>query len=263
MEVSNNPNLTFREIFAEFLALLMYTFFEGFTILMGVNSLTTVIGSATVVVATFTILYWMKHGVSACHFNPIVTVAILLEKKISLTKAGIYMLAQILGSYVGALMLLFFIPTNFEEMADEGNALVGCPHLNNDFSPVAGMIVELLGGLVLVLVYLSIFSNPSFETYSPCVACVYGLFKLTGSIVTGAALDPFRYFGPALVALNLSDFYVYLFSPVLGSVLAVFLYRFLIKTKSDEDENDDTESKMDLVDDDDEVEVEQEKIKAE
>lgn len=257
-----NPNLTFREIFAEFLALLMYSFFEGFTILMGVNSLTTVIGSATVVVSVFTILYWMKRGVSACHFNPIVTVAVLLEKKISVTKAGIYMLAQLLGSYVGALMLLFFVPTNFEEMAEEGNALVGCPHLNNDFSPVAGMIVELIGGLILVFVYLCIFDNPAISTYSPCVACVYGLFKFAGSIVTGAALDPFRYFGPAMVALNLSDFYVYLFSPLLGGVLAVFLYRFLVKSKAADDDDGDSESRLDLVDDD-EIEVETEKIKAE
>ena len=261
MEVSSNPNLTFREIFAEFLALLMYSFFEGYTILMSVNSLTTVIGISTVSGSVFTIMYWMKRGFSACHFNPIITIAMLLEKKIAITKAGIYMLAQILGSYVGALMLLFFVPTNFEEMANEGNALVGCPHLNDDFSPIAGMIVELLGGMVLTLVYLVIFTNPKLDTYTPCIASVYSAFKLAASIVTGAALDPFRYFGPALVALNLGDFYVYLFPPLLGAVLAVFLFRFLIKG-TDKDSDDDTESRMDLVENDD-VEVEEEKIKAE
>ena len=261
MEVSSNPSLTFREIFAEFLALLMYSFFEGYTFFLGVNSLTTVIGSSVSVVSIFTILYWMKRGISSCHFNPIITIAVLLENKISITKAGIYMLAQILGSYVGALMLLFFVPTNFEEMAEEGNVMAGCPHLNNDFSPVAGMIVELLGGMMLTFVYLCVFSNPKIETYSPCVASIYGIFKMAASIVTGAALDPFRYFGPALVSLKLGDFYVYLFPPVLGAVLAVFLYRFLIKG-GEEDENDDTESRMDLVDNE-SVEVEEGKIKAE
>lgn len=239
----------------------MYTFFEGYTFFLGVNSLTTVIGSAVAVTSIFTILYWMKRGVSSCHFNPIITIAILLEKKISITKAGIYMLAQILGSYVGALMLLFFVPTNFEEMADAGNVLAGCPHLNDEFSPVAGMIVELFGGLMLTFVYLCIFSNPKMDTYTPCVAAVYGMFKMAASTVTGAALDPFRYFGPALVSLKLLDFYVYLFPPVLGAVLAVFLYRFLVKSQ-DDDDGDDTESRMDLVDNE-SVEVEEGKIKAE
>jgi len=262
MEVSMNPNLTFREIFAEFLALLLYSFFEGYTILMGVNSLTTIIGTATVAASIFTIMYWMKRGYSACHFNPIITIAMLLEKKIAVTKAGIYMLAQILGSYVGALMLLFFVPTNFEEMANEGNAAVGCPHLNKDFSPAAGMIVELVGGMVLTLVYLCIFTNPKLQTYTPCVASVYGMFKLGASLVTGAALDPFRYFGPALVSLNLGDFYVYLFPPLLGAILSVFLFRFLMKGTEKNDDDDDAESKMDLVENDD-VEIEEEKIKAE
>lgn len=261
MEVSSNPNLTFREIFAEFLGLLMYSFFEGYTFFLGVNSLNTVLGTAVLVVSIFTILYWMKRGVSACHFNPIITIAILLEKKISITKAGIYMLAQILGSYVGALMLLFFVPTNFEEMAQEGNVMAGCPHLNNDFSPIAGMIVELLGGMMLTFVYLCVFSNPNIQTYTPCVASIYGVFKMAASIVTGAALDPFRYFGPALVALELEDFYVYLFPPVIGAIIAVFLFRFLIKGSENEDDED-TESRMDLVESED-LEVEEGKIKAE
>jgi glycerol uptake facilitator-like aquaporin len=261
MEVSSNPSLTFREIFAEFFALLMYSFFEGFGILMGVNSLVNQFGLSFLVSGIFIILFWMKRGVASCHFNPVITVAILLEKKIAVTKAGIYMLAQILGSYVGALLLLFFVPTNFEEMAEAGNAIVGCPHLNDNFSPVAGMIVELFGGLVLTIVYLTIFTTPEYSTYTPCIGSVYGMFKISAGIVTGAAIDPFRYLGPALVALNLSDFYVYLFPPFLGGVLGVFLFRFLIKGNQVEDDDEDAESKMDLVEND-EIEVEEEKIKA-
>lgn len=262
MEVSSHPSLTFREIFAEFYGLLMYSFFEGFAILLAVNSLANQFGISMMVTGIFTINYWMKRGVAACHFNPVITVAVLLEKKISITKAGIYMLAQILGSYVGALLLLFFVPTNFEEMADDsaGNAIVGCPHLNDDFSPIAGIIVELFGGLFLTVVYLFIFSSPQYSTYTPCVAAVYGMFKVSGGMVTGAAIDPFRYMGPAMVALKLSDFYVYLFPPFFGGVLGVFLYRFLLKSKKENDDEDDAESKMDLVEND-EIEVEEEKIK--
>ena len=228
MEVSKQKNITFREIFSEFLGSLMYTFFEGFSVVMNVNSITSVESNALLVTAIFTVLYWTQKGTSACHFNPIITTACILLRYVSPGKGGIYILAQMLGSYVGSLMLVFYLPTNFEEMAESSSALLGCPHLNNDFSIFAGLIIEFLGPMFLTLIFLSVYANPELSDYTPCIGAAYGLFKLVGGGITGAALNPFRYFGPALVSLQMSDFYIYLFMPFVGAILSVFLFKFVV-----------------------------------
>ena len=264
MEVSKNPSIAFREIFAEFIGSLMYSFFNGYSLILQANSILTTFSDALIAMALFVSLYWMHNGVSANQFNPILTLAMLFQKKISLTKAGIYMLAQFIGSYVGAIMLLFFIPNNFDEMAEASNVEVGCPHLNPELSPFAGMLIEMFGCMVLTFVYLSVTCQKEFQNYSPSVGMVYGFMKMSASDITGAALDPFRYLGPALVSLKLHDAYIYIISPVLGALLGTFIYKFMFPKKKDRNFPDDQSEKMELVDDlSDDVEVLSDKLKGE
>ena len=235
MEIARNPNLTFREIFAEFFSGLSYNFFDGFVLLLLANSLATNFSSSLLGVGLFTSMQWMHAGYSACHFNPIITIACLLSKNISATKAGVYILAQFLGCYVGSLMLLFYIPTNFEEMVEGANVEAGCPHLNPELSPFCGFFIEFLGGLVLTLVFMFVYNNKNLKNYTPCIAAVYGTFKMTGNDISGATLNPFRFFGAAFVSFAFDDFYVYLLAPILGSIIAVFLYKFLKIEDEEED----------------------------
>lgn len=232
-------NITFREIFSEFLGSLMYTFFEGFNVVMTVNSITSVESNAILVTALFSTLYWTQMGNAAGHFNPVITIACIMLRYVKPGKGGIYILAQILGSYVGSLLLLFFLPTNFMEMAESSSAILGCPHLNRDYSVFAGLMIEFFGSLFLTFVFLSIYARSDLKYYTPCIGGAYGLFKLVGGGITGAAINPFRYFGPALVSLHLSDFYIYLFTPFVGGIISVFLFKFLVgddkRNKEDEE----------------------------
>lgn len=45
--------------------------------------------------------------------------------------------------------------------------------------------------------------------------------------VTGTSVNPARSFGPALIAGNLDDIWVFLLSPLAGAALAAIVYRFL------------------------------------
>ena len=251
MEVSTKKNITFREIFSEFLGGLMYTFFEGFNIVMTVNSITSVESNAILVTAIFSTLYWTQMGTAAGHFNPVITIACIMLRYVKPGKGGIYILAQMLGSYVGSLLLIFYLPTNFMEMAESSTALLGCPHLNTDYSIFAGLMIEFFGPLFLTFVFLSIYARSDLKFYTPCIGAAYGLFKLVGGGITGAAMNPFRYFGPALVSLHLSDFYIYLFTPFVGGIVAVFLFKFLVgddKKNKEDEEIDEGDTGTELID---------------
>jgi len=56
---------------------------------------------------------------------------------------------------------------------------------------------------------------------------------LFGGPLTGAAMNPARWFGPALAAQAFSDWYVWIVGPLLGALAAALLYRFAFAAEAD------------------------------
>jgi glycerol uptake facilitator-like aquaporin len=54
--------------------------------------------------------------------------------------------------------------------------------------------------------------------------------------LTGAAVNPARWFGPALIGDEFGGVWPYLVGPAVGSLLAVAFYRFVIETGEPEGE---------------------------
>ena len=50
---------------------------------------------------------------------------------------------------------------------------------------------------------------------------------LAGGPLTGAAMNPARTFGPALINVTWDDHLVYWIGPIVGAVLAALLYHFV------------------------------------
>ena len=57
------------------------------------------------------------------------------------------------------------------------------------------------------------------------------LVHLLGISVTGTSVNPARSFGPALIAGNLSNIWVFLLAPLVGGAIAAFIYLGVIKEK--------------------------------
>ena len=53
-----------------------------------------------------------------------------------------------------------------------------------------------------------------------------GLDALFGGGVTGASMNPARSFGPALVASEWTDFWIYVVGPLLGALIGAGAYEF-------------------------------------
>ena len=59
------------------------------------------------------------------------------------------------------------------------------------------------------------------------VGATVGLDALFGGPVTGASMNPARSFGPALVADQWHDFWIYVVGPIAGALLGALTYQVI------------------------------------
>lgn len=220
---------------AAYVAELLGTFFLVFAItLVGVLFIsvgdTATLGSDYAVVGltyafVLTILVFTFGAASGGHFNPAITVGAALMKKIAAVDAVIYILAQLSGGVLGALLTKALL-LDEGRAANYGAATVS-PLLGGAF---AGFVVEALGTFLLVLTVLVVaLGVRAVRDWAPlAIGLAFGLVGLILVPLTGGSVNPARWFGPALVSGEFSDAWAYIVGPVVGAVLAFVVYRFIV-----------------------------------
>jgi MIP family channel proteins len=168
--------------------------------------------------------------ISGGHFNPAVSIGFWVTKRISTMEVFLYWAAQILGGIAAAFVLRAFIP----EETWRAVAL-GTPELVRDFSRFSAMILEAVATFFLVFV---VFATAVDErgTFRAIAGFGIGLTITLGILVigplTGAALNPARAFGPALVSNHWTNWGVYWIGPLAGGFVAGLLYDTLYLKKA-------------------------------
>lgn len=164
--------------------------------------------------------------VSGGHFNPAVTLAAAAIKRIAPVDALIYMLAQLSGGVLGALLAKGLL-------LDEGRATnYGAPEvsglLGGNFQ---GAIIEAIGVFCLVLVILAaVYSKKSLKDWAPlAIGTTFVFIVMVGGPLSGGSFNPARWFGTALVGNQWGGVWPYLVGPIVGSLLAAVVYRFVLE----------------------------------
>jgi MIP family channel proteins len=164
---------------------------------------------------------------SGGHFNPAVTLAAWASRRIDPVDAVVYVLAQLSGAVLGALLVKGIL-------LDEGRALgYGNPEVSGLLSSnFQGFVVEGLGTFLLVLVILAVAMNPrARQEWAPlAIGATLGFLVMIFGPLTGGSFNPARWFGPALIGdgIDGSDLFVYVLGPIVGAILAWGVYRFII-----------------------------------
>lgn len=159
--------------------------------------------------------------VSGAHFNPAVTLGALLARKIDAAKAVGYVSAQLLGGVAGAFCLrMIYAPEVW------GPARLGTPMVNDTIGIGVAIFVELILTLFLVhTVLATAMDERGPKAIFPfSIGLVITMDIFMGGPLTGAAMNPARAFGPALVGGFWDKHYVYWVGPLLGGALAAIAY---------------------------------------
>ena len=155
-------------------------------------------------------------NVSGCHINPAVSIAMLIRKKISAKDFCGYIVAQFLGAIAGAAVLNLIV---------KDTAKLGCNSLAPMVTPIKGFGIEVILTFVFVIAILGVTSR---ESNGNIAGLVIGgalvLVHLLGIPFTGTSVNPARSFGPALIAGDLTNIWIFLLAPLVGGALAAVVY---------------------------------------
>ena len=166
-------------------------------------------------------------AVSGAHFNPAVTVGVWLAGQIPGRRALSYILAQLIGGLVAALLLRAVFPATV-------SPTLGLPSVGAGIDPMTAVGIE----AVLTLVLLTAVFGTAIDPRGPKVGgLVIGLAVaadiLMGGPLTGAAMNPARWFAPAAVTGLWDNSFVWIVGPLIGAAVAALIYRFYFLPEAD------------------------------
>src|SRR5437870_2281800 len=182
--------------------------------------------------------------ISGGHFNPAVTLGALVGRQITGRLAVVYWASQLLGALAAALGLFVIFPFGVWQASHLGTPALGTglplgyigfgPPYTWDVTPVAGILIEGILTFFLVTVVYGTAMDPK-GTFNVVGGFAIGLTIaidiMMGGPLTGAAMNPARWFGPAVVSGFFVNWYVYWIGPFLGGAVAGLLYAYVFLEK--------------------------------
>lgn len=172
-------------------------------------------------------------NISGCHINPAVSVAMLVSKKMSAKECLWYIVSQVLGAIVGALIVALLFGS-FENLG--GNAVQTGVVAAYGEGPalLIGLIAEIVLTFAFVLAILGVTSRTDNKAVTGIVIGLsLTLVHLLGIRLTGTSVNPARSIGPALLQMidgnftAISQIWIFIVGPIVGAVAAALLYRCL------------------------------------
>jgi aquaporin Z len=159
-------------------------------------------------------------AISGGHFNPAVTCGFLAARRMTPGRGLAYIIAQLVGASLGALALRSAYPPSAAAAVH-----LGTPALAPDVTAGAGILLEAIGAFFLVIVVFGTAVHPQAPRIGGlAIGLVITMDILAFGPLTGAAMNPARAFGPALVSAAWTNQLVYWVGPVLGGAVGGWLY---------------------------------------
>jgi aquaporin Z len=174
-------------------------------------------------------LAYVLGPISGCHVNPAVTLGAFLTRRISPLEAAGYVVAQVVGGYLGALLLYgLFRSSPLYSKPRDGLGANGYGSLSILHVSTGGAF---LAEVILTAFFVFVVLAETRKTGNATSAgLVIGLslttVHLIGIPIDGTSVNPARSLGPALVVrgLALSQVWLFIVAPLVGAVVAAVVH---------------------------------------
>ena len=215
------------ELFAEFLGSIFLVMAAVAPTILFIDVLDTAIGIAIIanaIAVAFVLCALLEifGTISGAHFNPVVTLTMVFEKKIETSKAILFMLVQFVGGIVGLIFShLMFL--------DELGALLA---ISNNVRNEYMFFGEIFGTFILVLAILLLVKNGSNKISIILGLLVGGQIMATSSTMfANPQVTVARIFTDTTSGIRPIDALTFIIMQIIGTLLAYAVYRFAFANK--------------------------------
>ena len=186
-----------------------------------------IFGIATAHAIVLSVMITATMAISGGHLNPAVTIGLLAARRTTGQTAAAYIVAQLIGAVLGALAVKSVFPTGVTRPIS-----LGTPAIAGNLQLSQAIAVEAILTFFLVSAVFGTCVNPDAPKVGGFAVGLVLLFDiLVGGPLTGAAMNPARAFGPALVAGQWVAHGVYWVGPIVGGLVAAMLWEHVLLPK--------------------------------
>lgn len=172
-------------------------------------------------------LLYMGGYISGGHYNPAVTLGVVIRGKLSSALGIRYVIAQLLGAIAAAAVYY----------SVKGSFLTVAPASGVDFSTAA--LIEMLFTFLLVFTVINVATTKKTQGnqyFGAAIGAALMVGAFAGGPISGGAFNPAVGIGPLLynfsdLSSNWSNFWLYLIGPLAGGAFAALLYRLITPEK--------------------------------
>jgi aquaporin Z len=184
-----------------------------------------------------TMAYAVGH-ISGAHFNPAVTVGLWAGKRFPASEILPYIVAQVIGAFVGA-GILYVIASGKAGFSTAGGFASNGFGDNSPgkYALIACLVTEVVMTFFFLIIILGSTHNRAPKGFAPiAIGLGLTLIHLISIPVTNTSVNPARSTGPALFVGGWAIAQLWLFwvAPILGAILAGFFYSWLIGDEKNE-----------------------------
>ena len=154
--------------------------------------------------------------ISGGHFNPAVTVAMIVDKRTTPVDGAGYILAQVIGAIGAAAVVLVAL--------NQAAVTAGITAPGEGVTDIGALIIEIvMTAAFLAVILASTKRAPALAAAAIPLTLV--AIHFASATLSGASVNPARSIGSALVGGDLSSIWIYLVGPVVGGLLGWAIWR--------------------------------------
>jgi aquaporin Z len=148
--------------------------------------------------------------ISGGHFNPAVTVAMVLDKRTTPIDAVGYIVAQIVGALAAGLLVMVAV--------SQAAVKAGTTNPGTGISDTGALLIEIVATAGFLAVILAS-SKRAPQLAGLVIPLTLVAIHFGTATLSGASVNPARSIGSALVGGDMSHLWIYLVGPIAGGIL--------------------------------------------
>jgi MIP family channel proteins len=211
-----------RAVVAEFVATFALIFIGAGAVIQYNSGKLDLTGVAFAQGLVLAIMVSITAHISGGLVNPAVAISLWVTGKLPSVRTVALIVAELAGAVAGAYLLKFLVPA---AQFDAGGA--GAPALGDGIAVGKGILIEAAATFLLVYAVFGTAVDqrgPFAKTAGFTIGLVIAFDIMAFAPYTGAAMNPARWFGPALAGGLWDNWYVWIVGPIAGGIIAGVLY---------------------------------------